>query len=171
MDNTLVIFISDNGQFWGEHRFETPKNRYYQEVVHVPFALRYAPLVPTPYTENRLVANIDIAPTILDLAQIPVPTSVDGESLVKLLQRDGDWRDYLLLEGGILDGTYVGVRSERYFYGENDGYPEFYDLQEDPYQLQNLIDNPQYKDLIVQYKSLMDGLQTPKFVPTITPSP
>lgn len=171
MDNTLVIFISDNGQFWGEHRFETPKNRYYQEVVHVPFALRYAPLVPTPYTENRLVANIDIAPTILDLAQIPIPASVDGESLVKLLQRDGDWRDYILLEGGILDGTYVGVRSERYFYGENDGYPEFYDLQEDPYQLQNLIDFPEYKDLIVQYKSLMDGLQQPKFVPTITPSP
>lgn len=171
LDNTLVIFISDNGQFWGEHRFETPKNRYYEEVIHVPFALRYPPLAPTPYVEKRLVANIDIAPTILDLAGIPIPSSVDGESLVKLLSGSGPWREHLLIEGGILDGTYVGVRSERYFYGENDTYPEFYDLQTDPYQLQNLINDPGYQGMIAQYKSLMEGLQTPKFVPTVTPSP
>lgn len=171
LDNTVVIFLSDNGQFWGEHRFETPKNRYYEEVIHVPFALRYPPLVPTPYVEDRLVANIDIAPTLLELAGIPIPSSVDGESLVKLLTGSGPWREHLLIEGGILDGTYVGVRSERYFYGENDTYPEFYDLQTDPYQLQNLIHEPQYQGMIAQYKSLMDGLQTPKFVPTVTPSP
>ncbi|MCK6540123.1 MAG: sulfatase [Anaerolineales bacterium] len=169
LDRTMVIFISDNGQFLGEHRFGSSKNRYYEENVHVPFAIRYPPLVPEPYAENKLAANIDIAPTLFDLAGIPIPVSMDGESLVKLLRRDGPWREYLLLEGGILDGSYVGVRSERYFYGENDGYPEFYDLLEDPYQLQNLIGDPDHRDLIAQYKTLMDQMQQPKFVPTITP--
>lgn len=169
LDRTMVIFISDNGQFLGEHRFGSSKNRYYEENVHVPFAIRYPPLVPKPYVENKLAANIDIAPTVFDLAGIPIPASMDGESLAKLLRRDGPWREYLLLEGGILDGSYVGVRSERYFYGENDGYPEFYDLLEDPYQLQNLIGDPDHQELIVQYKTLMDQMQQPKFVPTITP--
>lgn len=169
LDRTMVIFISDNGQFLGEHRFGSSKNRYYEENVHVPFAIRYPPLVPKPYVENKLAANIDIAPTLFDLAGIPIPASMDGESLAKLLRRDGPWREYLLLEGGILDGRYVGVRSERYFYGENDGYPEFYDLLEDPYQLQNLIGDPDHRDIIAQYKTLMDQMQQPKFVPTITP--
>lgn len=169
MDNTVVIFISDNGQFWGEHRFETAKNRYYDENVHVPFAMRYAPLVPSPYTEDKIVANIDIAPTVLDLAGIAIPNSVDGMSIAKLLKQDGAWREYLLLEGGILDGTYIGVRSNEYFYGENDGYPEFYDMQADPYQLQNLIDEPDHQALIVQYKAIMDQLSQPKLVPTKTP--
>lgn len=171
LDNTVIMFISDNGQFWGEHRFETPKNRYYEEVVHVPFAMRYPVLVSNPYLESGIVANIDIAPTILDLAGIPIPESMDGKSIVNLLQKDGVWREYLLLEGGILDGTYIGVRSDRYFYGENNGYPEFYDLQEDPYQLQNLVDNSDYQELIVQYKTIMEQLSQPKFVPTITPLP
>lgn len=169
LDRTMVVFISDNGQFLGEHRFGSSKNRYYEENVHIPFAIRYPPLVPVPYVENKLAANIDIAPTLFDLAGIPIPASMDGESLAKLLRRDGPWREYLLLEGGILDGSYVGVRSERYFYGENDGYPEFYDLLEDPYQLQNLIGDPDHRDLIAQYKTLMDQMQQPKFVPTITP--
>ena len=169
LDNTVVIFLSDNGQFWGEHRFGTSKNRYYDENVHVPFAVRYPPLAPNPYVENKIVANIDIAPTLFELAGIPIPDSVDGESLVKLLQKNGAWREYLLLEGGVLDGSYIGVRSERYFYGENNGYPEFYDMQADPYQLQNLANDPAYQDLATQYKAVMDKLQQPKFVPTVTP--
>jgi N-acetylglucosamine-6-sulfatase len=169
LDNTLIIFLSDNGEFWGEHRFNNVKNRYYEENVHVPFAIRYPPLVPTPYTENKLVANIDIAPTVFDLAGIPIPDSMDGASMLNLLKHEGTWRDYLLLEGGVRDGSYVGVRSERYFYGENDTNPEFYDLQKDPFQLENLINQPEYKDLIAQYKTIMDKMAQTKVVPTVTP--
>lgn len=169
LDNTLVLFLSDNGQFWGEHRFGTSKNRYYDENVHVPFAIRYPPLVPTPYIEDEIVANIDIAPTAFDLAGIPLPNSMDGISILPLLRGETNWRKYLLLEGGILDGSYVGVRSKEYFYGENNGYPEFYDMKTDPFQLENLINNPNYLELITQYKGIMDQLNQPKFVPTITP--
>lgn len=168
LDNTMVIYLSDNGMFWGEHRLEIVKNRYYDEAVHVPFAIRYPPLISASYTEDRIVANIDIAPTIFDLTGVQIPESVDGLSLLPLLRGDTNWREYLLLEGGILDGSYVGVRSEHYFYGENNGYPEFYDMEADPYQLENLIKDSQYKDLITQYKSIMDELQQPKIL-TNTP--
>jgi N-acetylglucosamine-6-sulfatase len=169
LDNTLIVFISDNGVFWGEHRFDTAKNRYYDENVHVPFAIRYPPLIPKPYIENKIVANIDIAPTVFDLAGIPIPVYVDGVSMLNLLKREGTWRESLLLEGGVLDGSYVGIRSEQYFYGENDGYPEFYDMQKDPLQLDNLTNKLEYDGLIAQYKTIMDTMAQPKIVPTVTP--
>lgn len=162
LDNTLVIFLSDNGMFWGEHRLEMVKNRYYEEAVHVPFAIRYPALVPAPYSEAGIVANIDIAPTVLDLAGVPIPETMDGKSLLQLLRKEPGWREYILLEGGVLDGTYVGVRSSNYFYGENNNQPEFYDMRADPYQLENLINDPKCKDLIVQYKGIMEELSQPR---------
>ncbi|MEW6406739.1 MAG: sulfatase-like hydrolase/transferase, partial [Chloroflexota bacterium] len=77
LDNTVVIFISDNGKHWGEHRMDT-KSTAYEESVKVPFAMRYPALVPTPYTEERLVANIDIAPTIYELSETKMPAIIDG---------------------------------------------------------------------------------------------
>lgn len=169
LDRTFIFYLSDNGLFWGEHRFDIVKNRYYEENVHVPFAIRYPPLVPTPYVENRIVANIDIAPTIYDLAGIPIPKTVDGASIVQLLKGDPTWRKYLLLEGGIQDGSYVGVRSERYFYGENDSYPEFYDLQTDPYELQNQVNNPDYQSIIQDLKQNLNILEKQKGNPAYGP--
>jgi arylsulfatase A-like enzyme len=67
LDDTLVIYLSDNGYFWGEHRIPYGKNSVYEESSRVPFAVRYSRLVAKPRAETRLVANIDIAPTIYDL--------------------------------------------------------------------------------------------------------
>jgi len=71
LDNTVIVFLSDNGKHWGEHRLES-KGTAYEESARVPFALRYPPLVPEPYTENRIVNSVDIAPTFYDLAQLPI---------------------------------------------------------------------------------------------------
>ncbi len=84
-NSTVVIYISDNAVFWGEHRL-AGKAQLYEEAIHVPFALRYPPLVPKPYVEDRLVANIDIAPTLYDLANLPDRPQADGLSLVPLLK-------------------------------------------------------------------------------------
>jgi len=84
MDKTMIIFLSDNGVHWGEHRL-VKKNSIYEESVRTPFAIRYPPLIPKPYTETEIVANIDIAPTLLDLAGIPIPADMDGLSLVNLM--------------------------------------------------------------------------------------
>jgi N-acetylglucosamine-6-sulfatase len=160
LDNTLVVFYSDNGYFWGEHRLDR-KNRVYEEASHVPFALRYPPLVSTPRTEQRLIQVIDLAPTIYELAGIPIPGDVDGRSLIPLMSGTTEWRDALLLEGwpgrhlhpgteGVSqrDGTesqehYRAIRNEQYVYVETDNdTPELYDTVNDPYELTNLVKDP-----------------------------
>ena len=161
LDNTLVVFYSDNGYFWGEHRLDR-KNRVYEEASHVPFALRYPPLVSTPRTEARLIQVIDLAPTIYQLAGIPIPGDVDGRSLVPLMSGTTEWRDALLLEGwpgrhlhsgtsGVVsqrDGTetaehYRAIRNEQYVYVETDNdTSELYDTVNDPYELTNLVKAP-----------------------------
>ncbi len=162
LDNTVVIFISDNGKHWGEHRLDS-KSSAYEEAVKAPFALRYPPLVPTPYIEDKLAANIDIAPTIYELSEIPLPASVDGLSLVSLLKSDSDWRTKLLLEAWPDRGHWTSVHSEQYVYIEtDDDLSEFYDLTMDPYELDNKINDPNYRATIQEFKSFLDEEKPPK---------
>jgi N-acetylglucosamine-6-sulfatase len=156
LDETVVFFLSDNGVLLGEHRLYRKKNAVYQEAVHVPFALRYPALVPEPRVESALVANIDIAPTIYDLAGIPIPRRVDGRSLVPLLRGEGGWRDSLLLEAWAKRSSYQAIHTGRYVYvdvgaglesGRDRDETELYDLADDPYQLENRSGDPAYADL------------------------
>ncbi len=164
-DNTVIIYLSDNGLLWGEHRMFS-KNSFYEEAARVPFALRYPPLVPTPYREDRLVANIDIAPTFLDLAGLPIPANMDGLSMVNLL-RGGPWRQALLIEGWPPRGYYSAVHTGRYIYSETRGdRAELYDLQADPYELENQIDNPAYKGIIASLRPQLYQLQQQHGSPT-----
>src|SRR5262249_2226000 len=151
--NTLVVFYSDNGYFWGEHRL-IHKNRVYEEASHGPFALRYPPLVSTPRVDNRLIQVIDLAPTIYDLAGIPMPDDVDGQSLVPLMRGTSQWRDGLLLEGwpGARE-HYQALRTDRYVYVETDNdLPELYDTITDPYQLNNLVNDPNYASVVADLR-------------------
>jgi arylsulfatase A-like enzyme len=158
LDNTVIVYLSDNGMLWGEHRISS-KNSFYEEATRVPFALRYPALVPSPYKEDRLVANIDIVPTLYQLAGLPIPSSVDGLSLVNLFN-GGPWRDALLIEGWPPRGYYSSVHTDRYVYSETGGdRPEFYDLQEDPFELRNQVDDPRYQQLIAGLKQKLYELR------------
>jgi arylsulfatase A-like enzyme len=156
LDNTFVIFYSDNGYFWGEHRL-LRKNHVYEEVSHGPFALRYPPLVPKPRIEDRLIAQIDLAPTIYELAGIPMPTDVDGRSLVPLMRGTKQWRDGLLLEGWTQH--YQALRGERYVYVEtDDDLAELYDTEDDPFEVNNLVNDPTYDSVVAALrKRLQEG--------------
>jgi arylsulfatase A-like enzyme len=149
LDNTLVVFYSDNGYFWGEQRL-LHKNRVYEEASHGPFALRYPPLVSTPRVEDGLIQVIDLAPTIYQLAGIKIPDDVDGKSLVPLMQGTSEWRDGLLLEGwpGQQEGEhYQALRTERYVYIETDNdTAELYDLNHDPFEMNNILNDPNRPD-------------------------
>ena len=162
LDNTVVIFLSDNGKHWGEHRMDT-KSTAYEEVVKVPFAMRYPALVPTPYVEDKLVANIDIAPTIYELSETRMPEIIDGQSLVKLLNRSGEWRSSLLLEAWPDRGHWVSMHTEQYVYieTENDK-SEFYDLAVDPYEMDNAIDNPIYQSIILELQQELQKEKEPR---------
>lgn len=184
LDNTLVVFYSDNGYFWGEQRL-LHKNRVYEEASHGPFALRYPPLVASPRVEDRLIQVIDLAPTIYDLAGVPIPNTVDGRSLVPLMRGTSDWRDAILLEGwpgdkndddetmdaGSIEITgnkkvkvaahYQAIRTEQFVYIETDNdTPELYDTQADPFQMNNLVNNSKYKKTV---KKLSKRLKKEQF--------
>lgn len=166
LDNTVVFFISDNGLALGEHRIWAA-SVVYEPAIHVPFALRYPRLVPRGRAEARLVANIDIAPTIYQLASLPIPPEVDGRSLIPLLTDAGSWREELLIEAWMLGRPYVAVHTSRYVYVDNKGdRAELYDLQIDPYQLDNRADDPAYVPIVGEMKGRLRHLLSASRVKT-----
>lgn len=156
LDNTVVIFISDNGMHWGEHRLGTVKSSIYEESVKVPFAIRYPPLIPQAYTDDRIVANIDIAPTIYELSETRMPKIVDGLSLVDLFTGNEPWRSYILLEAWPERGHWTAIHTGDAVYVEtDDDISEFYDLNADPYELENGINDPKYQSIIFELKGIL----------------
>jgi arylsulfatase A-like enzyme len=166
LDNTLIVFFSDNGFFWGEQRL-TGKNQVYEEASRGPFALRYPALVTTPRVEDRLIQVIDLAPTIYELAGIAIPADVDGKSLVGLMSGANQWRDAILLEGWPADSNdsneaetasvrqtsnnlhYQAIRTEQYVYVQtDDDTSELYDLLADPFELHNLAKDRSYRGVV-----------------------
>jgi arylsulfatase A-like enzyme len=142
LDDALVIFTSDNGLLWGEHRW-VKKEVPYEEAIRVPLVIRADGIVgDLPRTDGHLVANIDLAPTIAAAAGVPLP-GVDGRSLLPLLEgRPQGWRHALLIEhlrGTNPIPTYCAVRTTRYLFASYDtGERELYDLQMDPFEQRNL---------------------------------
>ena len=171
LDDTVIVYLSDNGHFWGEHGISFGKNSAYEEASRVPFAVRYPRLAARPRVETRLVANIDIAPTFYELAGIPIPTEVDGRSLVSLLDstraQAALWRDELLIEGWVGPPaqkigwtSFAAVHTGRHVYVENEGdRAELYDLTSDPYQLHNLADIPAQAPLVADLKTRLNRLR------------
>jgi len=143
LDDTYLIFTSDNGYQMGLHGIRAAKFLPYTEAHEVPFAVR-GPGVSAGASVDELVANIDIAPTVLDLADAEQPRWMDGRSFEPFLGGDAPevWRDSLLIEG-VKSGSprrpaYSGVRRQDEIYVRYEsGEEEFYDLSKDPYQLES----------------------------------
>lgn len=144
-DDTVVIYTSDNGYLWGEHQL-IDKRWAYEESIRVPLIIRWhAAKVPAGNALNHIVANIDLAPTLLDLAGIPRPHYMEGQSLLPLLQAaEIEWREELLysyiFEPPWPTPTSTALVTERYKIIETEwlGY-ELYDLHSDPQEQENLI--------------------------------
>jgi N-acetylglucosamine-6-sulfatase len=164
--NTMIVFTSDNGMVWGEHRWGT-KLVPYEESIHVPFVVRYDSAIRSARTDERLVVNVDLAPTFAELANVPAP-GAEGASFAPLMdEEDGPWREDFLLEhmqkgaGGV--PTYCGVHAERYMYVRyRTGEEELYDLKRDPEQLVNRVADDRYSEvrleLIQRLRVLCDPL-------------
>ncbi len=156
-DNTVVIWAADHGDAVGCHGGHFDKDSYMpQEVLRVPLAIRCPNLIP-PGTCDKLVSNIDYPATFLDLANTSFGNSIDGKSLVPLLTQDKDikWREDLFIETHGHFTTILGraVVTDRYKYIYNENYmDELYDLQEDPWELNNLIYNEDYKEILQDMK-------------------
>lgn len=139
--HTVIVFTSDNGFFLGEHRLPKGKFLPYEEAIRVPLLIRGGGF-PAGHTAKQLVSNVDLAPTILELAGATPRRELDGRSLLRpALDPDVGKDRSLLIEGARLNSNspaYSAVRDDRWLYVEYEkGWRELYDLQLDPYQLRS----------------------------------
>ena len=146
LDNTYVIYTSDNGFHMGQHRLFIGKTTAYEEDIRVPMVLR-GPGVPAGRKITQMVLNNDLAPTFAAIAGVEPPSFVDGRSFLPLLAKpDTPWRRSFLLERRQMEthelsGKAIidGLRTARHTYVEyGTGERELYDLRADPFQLSNL---------------------------------
>ena len=175
MGDTYIFFTSDNGFHMGQHRLRPQKATPYEEDVRVPLVVR-GPGVPAGETLGGFLAgNVDLAPTLAELADVETPHFVDGRSLAPLLRGErpapGTWRQAFLLEQYSDEGliapsprsaqpVFVGIRTLRYKYVEYwTGVREIYDLASDPYELSN-FGGTASPDLIAELSSLLRSLST-----------
>lgn len=164
-EETLVIYMGDNGFSFGEHGL-IDKRHAYEESMRVPLLARCPALIKPGIKIEPLVLNLDIAPSILELAGIQKPAQVQGASFIPLLrQQNVRWRDTLFYEyywevDFPQTPTLFSVRTDRYKFIRSHGVwdiNELYDLEKDPEEVNNLIRSPQHQDII---KQLNDQLWT-----------
>ncbi|MFT4863168.1 MAG: N-acetylglucosamine-6-sulfatase [Pseudohongiellaceae bacterium] len=158
-EDTLVIYMGDNGFSFGEHGL-IDKRHFYEESAKVPLLVRWPSRLQGGASIELLVQNIDIAPTILEAAGLSMPSHMQGASFIPLMDREEvPWRDRIFYEyywemDFPQTPTMFGIRTERYKYIRYHGIwdtNEFYDLEEDPNEMQNLIDVPEHQERIAGF--------------------
>lgn len=173
--NTVVIYSSDQGFYMGEHGW-FDKRFMYEESLRTPLLVQWPGVVkPNSVIKKTIVSNLDFAETFLDIAGAKIPKEMQGASLVPILKGTvpKDWRttfyyhyygypDWHLIRKhcGITDGRYKLI--DFYTLGEK----ELYDREKDPKELNNLIDNPEYKSIVEKLSKQLKQKQTELKVPT-----
>jgi arylsulfatase A-like enzyme len=161
-DDTLVVFMSDNGFLFGEHGLIDKRNAY-EESIRVPLIAWGPGVVQTNGDRQALVANVDIAPTLVDAAGLPVPPQFSGASFLALIREPAgapEWRNELLYEyyweyNFPHTPTTFALRTDRYkliqYHGVWDT-EELYDLEADPKEMRNLIESAEHAERIEQMR-------------------
>jgi len=176
-DDTIVLLMGDNGFMFGEHGLIDKRNAY-EESMRVPL-LAWGNGLKTNYVVKEIAANIDIAPTILDIAGVESPEQFEGESLYSLAQgeSDSEWRDDLLYEyywefNYPSTPTTFALRTDDYKFITYHGLwdtEELYDMRTDPKEMHNLIHDPESLAVVADLRSKLfarlgdsrDGLSVP----------
>ena len=154
LDKTVIVLSSDNGFFFGEHGLTTERRLPYEESIRNPLFVRYPAKVPAGSRPKGLALTVDLAPTMLELAGVPISPSIQGRSLVPLFRSlPTDWRQSVLVEfttndqpfPHLRDMDYRAVRTARYKYIhwiKNPGMDELYDLSADSLERHNVVADP-----------------------------
>jgi len=168
-ENTIIVYTSDQGFYLGEHGW-FDKRFMYEESHKMPLLIRYPKEIKKGISE-KMVMNLDFAPTFLDYAGIQIPEDMQGESMRKILTEPDseDWRNevyyhyYEYPKGGHDVKRHYGVRTQRYklihYYYDIDEW-ELFDLQEDPNEMNSLYGKPGYEDLVMELKQKLQDLRT-----------
>ncbi len=165
-ENTLIAVMGDNGFAFGEHGL-IDKRTAYEESMRVPLVMQLPALIKPGKKIEEVVANIDIAPTFMELAGLRKPTDMDGSSYVPILKGEKiPWRDHLLYEyyweyAFPQTPTVHALRASRFkyinYYGLWD-INELYDLQNDPLELRNLINQPEHRETVNKMREQLFGV-------------
>jgi arylsulfatase A-like enzyme len=150
LDNTLIIFVGDEGYFYGEHGLSVERRLAYEESARIPLLMRYPKLIKRGSSIHRFALNIDIAPTLLELGGAAIPKNMHGQSLLPLLKGEKvPWRDSFLIEyfsdkvfPRVHQMGYQAVRTAEWkyiHYVDLEGMDELYNLKRDPYEMKNLL--------------------------------
>ncbi len=166
---TLVIYMGDNGFAFGEHGL-IDKRTAYEESMRVPLLAREPGLIKPGTVVNQMVLNLDIGPTILDLAGVKEPAQMQGKSFLPLLKgEDVKWRDRIFYEYYWENAfpqtpTQFAVRTDQYKFIRTQGVwdiDQLFDIQKDPYELNNLIRDPGHQQIAKSLnKQLWEWLET-----------
>lgn len=156
-ENTIIIYTADHGDALGSHGGMVDKaGDMMEEVMHIPMVISW-PGVTTGSRSEALVSNLDLVPTVLDMAGIVPPKYMDGKSMVGLLKEDRiDWREDFMAEHYGHFKVYAPQRAlyyKNYKYIACDGDKhEFYDIKKDPFELNDLFQDPSMKDIVNEMK-------------------
>jgi len=178
-DNTVVVYSSDQGFYLGEHGW-FDKRWMYEESLRTPLIVRWPNRVAARSENTDLVQNLDFAPTFLELAGVEAPPSMQGRSLVPLLQGDrpADWRDAIYYQYFEFPGVHAvqrhyGVRTARYkliHYYLIDEW-ELFDLEQDPRELRSVYDDPDFGAIRADLEERLAALRRQYRVPEGDPIP
>lgn len=169
LDDTLIVYAGDNGYIWGEHRLYA-KHYPYEESIRIPYIVRPPKgyMTDTGRRADQMILNIDLAPTLLELAGIPIPISMQGESFLPILDSINtpgrkSWVYELFKDfpfGGRVP-PHKALRTNRYKYidWELCNSPEIYDLREDPREKNNLFDTDMGRELLALLKPELEKLK------------
>jgi len=169
LNDTVIVFTSDHGYFYGEHGLNEERRLAYEETIRIPLVVRYPPLTTAGSTPPEMALSIDIAPTLLEVAGLQPSAGIQGRSLVPVLKKQAhDWRSSFLIEyftdtvfPRIRNMGYVAVRTTRHkyiHYRELEGMDELYDLEKDPYEETNIIDQSDARETRRQMEASLQSL-------------
>lgn len=188
MDNTVIIYTGDQGFMLGEHDY-IDKRWMYEESMRMPFLVRYPDMVEAGSVSDALINNTDFAPTMIELAGGKVPAYMQGRSFKKVLEtgvEPADWRDatyyryWMHMAHKHANPAHFGIRTHdkklifyygkyyqegnrdswgnRFDFGTPPGW-EFYDLEKDPYEMDNRYDEPEYQFIIQEMKKKLESVR------------
>lgn len=160
LDRTVVVFTSDHGYWYGEHGLSVERRLAYEEGIRIPLLVRYPPLIHSGRLIDEFALSIDLAPTMLKLGAVETLPAMDGRSLIPLLkgEKPADWRTSFVIQYNsdnvfprVRNMGYRALRTERWKYirfNDLQGMDELYDLQLDPYELNNIIDQANHANVL-----------------------
>ncbi len=169
LDNTVFVFTSDEGYFFGEHGLSIERRLAYEESIRIPMIVRYPKLIRTGMKIDATALGIDLAPTLLELGGVKAPSAMQGRSLAPWLRGEKpEWRSSFLIEYNsdrtmqrMVNMGYKAVRTEQWKYiryTDLEGMDELYDLKADPYEVKNRIADPAAQTSLAALRVELDRL-------------